>query len=170
MLGVRWTRDHPGVPLKTHILVAFATGICLCLLAATATAAPTGSRAAGLLAAVNQAREAHGLRPLRSDPTLAHAAEAHSVEMLHSGTFSHGAFAERMREFHVTGPFVGENLAWGSGGYADARTIVAEWLASPEHRANLLRPGFVRIGIGTASGTFQGYAGAVVVTADFGGH
>ena len=34
----------------------------------------------------------------------------------------------------------------------------------------LLRPGFVRIGIGTVSGTFEGYAGAVVVTADFGGH
>jgi uncharacterized protein YkwD len=156
-----------AVRLKTHILVVFTVGICFCLLAATASAA---TRASTLLAAVNHARAENGLPALRFDPTLARAATAHSVEMLRSDTFTHGAFAERMREFHVAGPFVGENLAWGSGSYAAARAIVAEWLASPEHRANLLRPGFVRIGIGTASGSFLGYARAVVVTADFGGH
>lgn len=160
----------PRVRLKTNILVAFVAGISFCLLAAGALAAPSGGRSTSLLAAVNAARASYGLHPLRLDPTLARAAEAHSTEMLHTGSFSHGAFASRMRAFHVHGPFVGENLAWGSGSYAAARTIVAEWLASPEHRANLLRPGFVRIGIGTVSGTFEGYAGAVVVTADFGGH
>jgi uncharacterized protein YkwD len=43
------------------------------------------------------------------------------------------------------------------------------WLASPGHRANLLKPSYRRIGVGVARGTFQGYAGASIVTADFGG-
>jgi uncharacterized protein YkwD len=42
------------------------------------------------------------------------------------------------------------------------------WLASPGHRANLLRPGFRRLGLGIATGSFPGQAGATVVTADFG--
>jgi uncharacterized protein YkwD len=43
------------------------------------------------------------------------------------------------------------------------------WLASPPHRANLLRPGFRTVGVGVARGTFQGYAGALLVTTDFAG-
>jgi len=156
--------------VKNNIFVALVAGISFCLLVGSALAAPVRSRTAGLLAAVNETRTARGLRPLRVDPTLARAAVAHSVQMLRQETFTHGAFATRMRVFHVQGPLVGENLAWGSGSYAAAPTIVAEWLASPEHRANLLRPGFVRIGIGAVRGTFLGHAGAVVVTADFGGH
>ena len=42
-------------------------------------------------------------------------------------------------------------------------------MASPGHRANLLRPGWKRIGIGSRTGTFLGYGGATVVTADFAG-
>jgi uncharacterized protein YkwD len=118
---------------------------------------------------VNAARASFGLRPLRLDTTLARAARFHSGEMLSSGAFGHGAFRTRMVSFHARGPVVGENLAWGSGSYAAPATIVHEWLASPEHRANLLRPGFDRIGIGEVTGTFAGHAGALVVTADFGG-
>ena len=47
--------------------------------------------------------------------------------------------------------------------------IVSGWLASPGHRANLLRPGLNRIGLGALEGNFLGYAGATVVTADFAG-
>ncbi len=90
--------------------------------------------------------------------------------MTRTGTFSHGAFASRMVRFHVRGPFVGENLAWGTGSYASARGIVRAWLESPEHRRNLLRPGFRRIGLGLRRAAFQGTAGANVVTADFAGY
>jgi uncharacterized protein YkwD len=143
------------------------------LLAAGAPAALAGTRVsapeAGLVRAVNAARHAHGLRPLRLDATLVRAARSHSVEMMQTGAFAHGAFAGRMAAFHVRGPFVGENLAWGTGSYAQPQTIVAEWLQSPEHRRNLLRPGFTRIGIGEVQGSFLGSGGAVVVTADFAG-
>jgi uncharacterized protein YkwD len=123
-----------------------------------------------LLRAVNAARAAHHVRPLRVDSTLTSAARSHSRDMLAHGYFAHGAFQSRMLAFHARGPIVGENLAWGVGSLASPSAIVREWLASPEHRANLLRRGFVRIGIGESVGSFQGYGGATVVTADFGGY
>ena len=63
----------------------------------------------------------------------------------------------------------GENLAWGTGPFATARRVVSGWMASPGHRANLLRPGWRRIGLGALRGNFLGYPGATVVTADFAG-
>jgi uncharacterized protein YkwD len=123
----------------------------------------------GLLQAVNAARKAYGLQPLRLDPTLVQAAQAHSSDMLRRDYFAHGNFPGRMAAFHVSGRTAGENLAWGSGPYGQAVEVVREWLASPEHRANLLRAAFSRIGIGLARGTFLGTGGATVVTADFAG-
>ena len=89
--------------------------------------------------------------------------------MIRRGYFGHGAFSRRMSGFHVHAKTVGENLAWGTGPYSAAKTVVQEWLTSPEHRANLLRPGFTRVGVGAAVGTFVGRTGATVVTADFAG-
>jgi uncharacterized protein YkwD len=156
---------------KRQILVAFAALFCVLLTASGALAAPTQRSAeSSLLQAVNATRVAHGLRPLSLDTTLTRAARAHSVEMLHGNYFSHGNFRSRMLSFHVRGPVVGENLAWGNGSYAAAATVVSEWLQSPEHRANLLRPGFARIGIGATQGSFLGTGGATVLTADFAGH
>jgi len=138
-------------------------------LAPAAGAAGSESTATSLLRAVNHTRAAHGLRALRIDTRLARAACSHSVEMLRDDYFAHGDFRGRMVAFHVQGPTAGENLAWGNGQYAAPATVVAEWLASPEHRANLLRPGWTRIGIGLARGTFLGNAAATIVTADFAG-
>jgi uncharacterized protein YkwD len=122
-----------------------------------------------LLRQVNLVRAQHGLAPLRFDGHLERAARSHSREMLATDAFSHGAFATRMERFAVTGSLAGENLAWGTGYRGTARAIVAAWLASPEHRANLLRPSFTRIGIGSVVGVFLGNADARVVTADFAG-
>jgi uncharacterized protein YkwD len=122
-----------------------------------------------LLQAVNAARKAYGLPALRLDPRLTEAAQAHTSDMLHRDYFAHGNFPGRMAAYHVSGSTAGENLAWGSGPYGQAGEVVQEWLASPEHRANLLRAGFSRIGIGLARGTFLGTWNATVVTADFAG-
>jgi len=122
-----------------------------------------------LLLELNAARAQYGLAPLRVDTRLEAAARAHSREMLSTNTFAHGAFANRMVRFDVRGVIAGENLAWGTGYRASSRAIVQAWLASPEHRANLLRTSFTRIGIGSLDGAFQGNSGARVVTADFAG-
>jgi uncharacterized protein YkwD len=120
-----------------------------------------------LLEAVNAARVSHGVAPLRLDAALGRAAEAHTLDMLRGDYFAHGDFYSRMVAFHLHGT-LGENLAWGSGSYSAAQAIVHMWLTSPEHRANLLRRGFHRVGLGIAQGSFQGAAGATIVTADFG--
>jgi uncharacterized protein YkwD len=139
------------------------------VLAPAAGAAGLSRSESTLLRQLNRTRAAHGLRPLRFDVRLERAARAHSREMLVSGMFAHGAFGDRMARFAVQGSFAGENLAWGVGYNGTARGIVAAWLASPEHRANLLRPSFRRVGIGQLTGSFRGFAGANVVTADFAG-
>jgi uncharacterized protein YkwD len=151
---------------KRHIFVVIAA-ICVFLLVASAVGAAT--KTATLLQVVNQTRRAHGLRPLRLDGALVRAARSHSADMMRDNYFAHGDFPGRMAEFHVLGPAAGENLAWGNGPYTRATTIVREWLASPEHRRNLLHAGWTRIGIGVSSGTFLGNAGVSVVTADFAG-
>ena len=154
---------------KKHIYTLFAAGFLAFCAAPAALAAPQGSSAAGLLRAVNTTRASFGLRPLTLDVRLGRAARSHTAEMLRGNSFSHGDFHGRMVTFGVRGSFAGENLAWGSGTFAAAGTIVKEWLASPGHRANLLKPGYRRIGLGIGRGTFQGAAGATVVTADFAG-
>jgi uncharacterized protein YkwD len=150
---------------KRALPVAIALGV----LAGTASAATTPGAESSLLREMNQARAAYHLAPLRADATLRNAARNHSTDMIRRSYFAHGDFAQRMHRFHIAGSFAGENLAWGVGARASAHTIVAEWLASPEHRKNLLRPGFRRVGLASLVGSFSGYAGATVVTADFAG-
>jgi uncharacterized protein YkwD len=154
---------------KKHICAVFAVGFLLFAAPAALAGKASTSSEKNLLAAVNATRAAYGLRPLHLDSTLQSAARSHSTDMLQHNYFAHGNFAGRMVAFHVHGPTAGENLAWGSGPYGRAATIVREWLASPEHRANLLRPGYARIGIGLVRGSFLGTGGATVVTADFAG-
>jgi uncharacterized protein YkwD len=160
------------------IVSAAVLGLLLALAVATAAGAAARPRAAtprvspseqAILAEVNRVRAAHALPALRQDGRLARAAESHTLGMLRTKRFAHDDVAARLKRFGVHGGTVGENLAWGAGTYASAQAIVRMWLGSPSHRANLLRPGFRRIGLGAAVGSFEGYAGAVVVTADFQG-
>ena len=122
-----------------------------------------------LLSVVNEVRGNHGLRPLKVDPALARAARSYTATMLRTGVFAHGDMFGRLSRSGAAGPMYGENLAWGTGPYATARQVVRSWMGSPGHRANLLRPGWTRIGLGALTGTFAGYTGATVVTADFAG-
>lgn len=135
--------------------------------AAQATALSQNERT--LLGAVNDVRADHNLRPLLVDRKLLSSARAYSATMIREDVFTHGTFAERLARSGARGPAFGENLAWGVGRLAGARSIVRMWMESPGHRANLLRPGWTRVGIGTRVGSFLGYGGATVVTADFAG-
>ncbi|MDX6468481.1 MAG: hypothetical protein QOF75_284, partial [Gaiellaceae bacterium] len=148
-------------------LLALSAALVL-VLPATALGGSTRSESS-LLREMNRVRAAHGLRLLTADTHLIRAARSHSREMLGSNVFQHGAFSSRMAQFDVTGKLAGENLAWGTGAQGTAQGIVYAWLASPEHRANLLRPSFTRVGIGDLVGSFRGYSGVHVVTADFAG-
>jgi uncharacterized protein YkwD len=142
--------------------------LAVCIAAASAPARPTTAEAE-LIGAVNQVRAQHRLAPLRVDVRLERAARAYSRTMLSTGRFAHGDVRARLVRYGAHGPAFGENLAWAVGSRASAGAIVQMWMASPPHRATLLRPGFRRIGMGRVVGTFSGYGSAAVVTANFAG-
>jgi drug/metabolite transporter (DMT)-like permease len=153
--------------MKNKLLVTFIAGFLLVLFAAPAGAQGLSTSESSLLAAINGTRTGRGLAPVRVDVRLVRVARSHSTDMLRRNYFSHGSFSTRIRASGARGPMFGEDLAWGTA--ATPQWIIGQWLASPSHRAVLLRPGFRRVGIGIVTGTFHGYGGATVVTADFAG-
>jgi uncharacterized protein YkwD len=153
--------------IKKKILVAFLASFVLAGPAAAAQARTLSSSEASLLQTMNSVRTSRGLAPLRVDVRLLRAARVHSADMMQRQYFAHGAVAGRALAQGARGPVFGEDLAWGMG--VGAQWVVTQWLASPPHRAVLLRPGFRRVGIGIAFGTFVGRGGAAVFTADFAG-
>ena len=155
------------MPIKNKILVAFLAVFALLGATAGAEGRTLSTSEASLLQTMNGVRASHRLAPLRLDVRLLRAARGHSADMLNRQYFAHGSVAGRARAHGARGPVFGEDLAWGTG--ATAQWVVDQWLASPSHRAVLLRPGFRRVGIGISLGTFAGHGGATVVTADFAG-
>jgi uncharacterized protein YkwD len=111
---------------------------------------------------MNSVRATNGVPPLRIGPALSRAARSHSVDMARRGYFDHGPFVQRLRQFGVRAPYVGENLASGTRPLS-AAAIVQMWIASPPHRQNMLDRSFRRVGVGLAG------ANTRLVTADFAG-
>src|SRR4051794_12252235 len=155
-----------------RVSTGVAAVVTVLMFAASANAAATTTLTqaeSSLLTAMNEVRQANGLQPLQADMRLERAARRHSSHMLRTGTFAHGAFSSRIRGTGVHAPRVGENLAWGQGSLGVARTIVGMWLASPEHRANLLHAGYRIVGVGALRGCFDGRRHTLMVTTDFAG-
>ena len=127
------------------------------------------SRAQGsLLAAINQARAAAGVAPLRANAQLTSAATWQSQALARAGYLDHtspdgSTLIDRLARVRWRGMAAGEDLAVAAAP-ADA---VAMWLRSPGHRENLLRPAFRSVGLGLARGVWNGRS-ALYVTADFG--
>jgi uncharacterized protein YkwD len=157
----------PRMPTKTKVLAAFVAVFAVLGPAAGAQAGLLTSSEASLLQTMNSVRTSRGLAPLRVDTRLVRAARGHSADMMRHQYFAHGSVAVRALAAGARGPVFGEDLAWGAG--ITATWIVNHWLASPSHRAVMLRRGFRRVGIGVSFGTFAGHGGAAVVTADFAG-
>ena len=122
----------------------------------------------------NAERARNGLVAFCVHPALVGAARAHSQDMVARSYFSHTSadgrsFVDRVNGAGYTGwTNLAENIAWGSGSLGEPSTIFTNWMNSTGHRANILNPNLREIGIGVASGSFQGYAGARVYTANFG--
>ena len=139
---------------------AAAAGPCANADAAPAKGSTPATRAA-TLCLLNQERAAHNLRPLRSHKRLRVAALRHSAHMARRNFFDHTtpsgtSMTDRIKGSGYTrgarGWAIGENIAWGAGQLATPRQIVAAWMRSPGHRANILNGSFREIGIGVALG------------------
>jgi uncharacterized protein YkwD len=109
---------------------------------------------------VNQERARNGELPLQVSAQLAQAAEGHSAEMLEDDYFAHVSPGGEtpLQRVEATGYIpnsqvgytLGENIAWGTLYMATPRSIVAAWIASPEHLANILNGTYKETAVGVA--------------------
>lgn len=135
--------------------LAFALSPLVVDTAAGAEDAYLASLEAELLTRVNEVRAEHHLVPLERRSDLDRVALAHSLDMAHRGYFSHQSPegsnpVDRLTRYGVTDMrLAAENLGKTTQADPDAQ-IVRSWLASPDHRANLLAPALNFTGIGIA--------------------
>ena len=108
---------------------------------------------AQVLALVNTEREAAGCGPLVADDRLAAVARAHSADMRDRAFFDHvePRRARPVRPRGGSGPDGrAENIARGQ---PDAAGVMAAWMNSPGHRADILDCTLTSVGIGVAEGS-----------------
>jgi uncharacterized protein YkwD len=134
-----------------RILTRFCGTVVLALAALVLAQAQVGANSAELelFAAVNQARRAQGLPALRWNESLAAAARKHAALMAQHGDAEHGFAGEpnlaaRVTQAGARFAFLSENVVQGT----TARTIHAEFMRSPNHRANMLDSDMDSIGVG----------------------
>jgi len=97
--------------------------------------------ASDVLTCVNQIRAYYGLHSLSSNGSLNATAQACAERMASSGQMTHSAYPGGWSIW-------GENIAEG---YGSSVSVFNAWMASPGHRANILRPTFTQMGIGHVS-------------------
>jgi uncharacterized protein YkwD len=114
-----------------------------------------------VLALVNEARgearrcgrsRLEATHPLAFSATLTQIAARHAADMVAQSTMTHrgsdgSVAAERVTRAGYRWRAVGENVA---AGQPDAESVVAGWLESPGHCANLMGPQFTEMGVAFA--------------------
>ena len=106
---------------------------------------------------VNAERAKYGLAALEEDWELSRVARYKSQDMHDERYFSHtsptyGTPFEMIRAFGLSYRAAGENIAVG---YATPAAVVAGWMASEGHRANILSSSYTKIGVGyVADGSY----------------
>ncbi len=99
---------------------------------------------------VNVERARNGLYALTEDTLLTRTARMKSQDMHDRRYFDHlsptyGSPFQLMRSQGVRYRTAGENIAMG---YRTAAAVVAAWMNSPSHRANILNASYTKIGVG----------------------
>lgn len=108
-----------------------------------------------VLELINAERAKYGLAPVRYSNTLDTAAEKHAVHMARVGKMAHDGIGDADPGARIRaegfGDSWGENVATGQ---TSPEQVVAEWMASPGHRRNILDPTFRQMGVAytTSSG------------------
>jgi uncharacterized protein YkwD len=112
-----------------------------------------------LFAAVNQARRAQGLQPLRWDESLAAAARRHATWMAERGSAQHGFEGEPI--LSTRAKQAGARFTWLSENVTQGPTpefIHVQLMKSPPHRANILDRDMDSIGVGVVEERGQLFA------------
>lgn len=90
--------------------------------------------------------------PLAADDRLTAAAQLHSDDMHTNGFMGHvgsdgSDVSERVTRQGYVWTGVGENVA---AGFGTPESVMAAWLSSPGHCANIMRASYVHLGLGRA--------------------
>lgn len=99
---------------------------------------------------VNQYRVSKGLEPLEWNNDVYLFAQVHADDMAAAGGLSHTdsngvSFVDRINASGFAYTTASENIAEG---YATADEVVAAWIASIPHLANIENPAFTKTGVG----------------------
>jgi hypothetical protein len=120
----------------------------------------------GALAALtNQDRAINGLAGVTEDALLDNAAQAAAEDMASKGYFAHVSPDGKQPWYWLDQAgyrytYAGENLAVN---FTDSANVETAWMASPTHRANIVKPQYTQVGFGTANGTYEGRETTFVV-------
>lgn len=117
--------------------------------------ATVGGGAGAEFALVNQDRAANGVGPLSFSGTLARVAQYRAQDMLNRNYFSHYdpstgqlAFLELFHMWGIGYSTAGENIAWSTN--PSMAGFNSMFMNSPEHRDNILKGAYHRVGVGVA--------------------
>ncbi len=136
-------------------------------------AAPAVVQQGAMRCLINAARQAHGLSTLSPSAPLARSAALKNTLMLRCDDFAHNACGQTwdrvFTQAGYRGPAHGENIGWASAAIGSPRQVMALWLTSPEHRANILRPVWSRQAVAVRVAVdFQSLSDVNVWTSQFG--
>jgi hypothetical protein len=152
--------------LQSHRLFITSFCVVLSLVGVTYLAHPAYTLGDQTLAELTNAeRTSQGLAPLSWNATLSQAAWLKAQDMCTQGYWAHtapnGATGWTfMTQAGYKYTVAGENLARD---YASDSETVAAWMASPGHRANILKPTYADIGIASSVCTIDGSPTKLVV-------
>ena len=134
----------------TPFLWAQSSGPALGALPAQSSAV-AAKAASDVIAFVNAERERAGLRPLAVNPRLMEAARIQARQMVQLRRLDHVLRGAKYPDLRARFAAVGyryrsaaENIAWNQ---RTARAVVAAWMESHGHRANILDPGLTETGV-----------------------
>ncbi len=118
-----------------------------------------------LVSLTNDERNINNASQLTVNPLLTQAANFKAQDMAAKGYFSHTTPEGYspwywLNKVGYSYSHAGENLAVN---FSDSKDVVDAWMASPGHRANIVKPVYTQIGIGTAEGTYEGKSTIFVV-------
>jgi uncharacterized protein YkwD len=194
--AVRAGDDEPATTPPTwrrlvisNVYTAVLAGVVILALHAVGTATPVradGGADSALFSYTNQDRASNGVRSLSWNGTLSNIGEGgryggcpgltvygRAVDMINRGYFAHQIAGcgqlvfSIMQAYGVPYRSAGENIGWNGAG---AASINSAFMASPEHRNNILNGNYTSLGVGSdnsGSRKFMGYSGVWMFAEEF---
>lgn len=118
-----------------------------------------------IIALTNEQRSLNNAGSLTENALLNLSAQAKADDMAARGYFSHKGPDGKAPWAWIEASgydyqYAGENLAVR---FVDSKDVISGWMASPTHRANIVKSSYTEIGVGIAQGMYKGEPATFVV-------